>query len=254
MKLSNHLMDQFARDGYLFFSGLFSKKELGPLRRGLETMSSRRGPEVVLEPNREDVLKVVFGVDVHDEAYRRLACHPFLLLPTEQLLGTRAYIYQARINFNSGFAGRGWGWHQDFNQWYRQDGLQGPNALVVGVYLDDVNACNGPLMVVRGSYKRGHIYIPDRMEIDDDIVAGLVREGGIEALIGPPGSVAILHSNTVHGSTPNISPWPRCICYMIYNSVENTTISHPRGNFRCRTDFTPLAPLHDTCLAELVDE
>jgi ectoine hydroxylase len=177
-----------------------------------------------------------------------------LLLATEQLLGTRAYIYQARINFNSGFAGGGWGWHQDFNQWFRLDGLQGPNALLVGVYLDDVNACNAPLLVVPGSHKRGHIYIPDRMEIDDGIVAELVREGGIEALIGPPGSVAFLHCNTVHGSTSNITPWPRCICYMVYNSVENTTISHPRGNFRCRTDFTPLAPLQDTCLAELIDE
>jgi ectoine hydroxylase len=253
MKLSDQLMDQFASDGYLFFPGLFSTKELGPLRKGLQTMSSRRGPEVVLEPSGNDVLKVVFGVDVHDEAYRRLRCHPVLLTPTEQLLGTQAYVYQARINFNSGFTGGGWGWHQDFNQWYRQDGLQGPNALLVGVYLDDVNACNAPLMVIPGSHKHGHIYIPDRMEIDNDIVAGLVREGGIEALIGPPGSVAFLHSNTVHGSTANITPWPRCICYMIYNSVENTTISHPRGDFRCRTDFTPLSSLDEKCLLALVD-
>jgi ectoine hydroxylase len=110
------------------------------------------------------------------------------------------------------------------------------------------------LMVIPGSHKYGHIYIPDRMEIDNDIVAGLVRDGGIEALIGPPGSVAFLHSYTVHGSTPNISPWPRSICYMIYNSVENTIISHPRGDFRCRTDFTPLSSLGETCLLELVDE
>src|SRR5271168_3307855 len=99
MKLSDHLMDQFARDGYLFFPGLFSTKELGPLRKGLATLSRRRGPEVVLEPAGDDVLKVVFGVDVHDEAYRRLRCHPTILTPTEQLLGTRAYVYQARINF-----------------------------------------------------------------------------------------------------------------------------------------------------------
>jgi ectoine hydroxylase len=254
MKLTDDLLDQFGREGYLFFPGLFSQQELCPLRRGLDALSRRRGPETVLEASGNDVLKLVFGVDVHDEAYRRLRSHPNLLVPSEQLLGTRAYLYQARINFNAGFAGEGWGWHQDFNQWYRQDGLQGSNALLVGIYLDDVNACNAPLMVIPGSQKRGHIFVPDRMEIDLDIVAELVRDGAIEALIGPPGSVAFLDSNTVHGSTRNISPWPRCICYMIYNSVANTVISHPRGNFRCSTDFTPLSPLGENCLLELVDE
>jgi hypothetical protein len=40
---------------------------------------------------------------------------------------------------------------------------------------------------------------------------------------------------------------------MLHNSAENTTISHPRGDFRCRTDFTPSTPLHDSCLSELLD-
>jgi ectoine hydroxylase len=254
MTLSDELRDRFARDGYLYFPGQFSARELRPLRRGLETMSARRGPEVVFEAGREGVPKILFGVDSHDEAYRRLSCHPSLLTPAEQLLGARSYVYQARINFNAGFAGEGWGWHQDFNQWFRQDGLQGPNALLAAVYLDDVNACNAPLMVVPGSHRRGHIYIPDRMEIAEDVVAGLVREGGIDALIGPPGSVAFLHSNIVHGSTRNITPWSRSICYLIYNSVANTAITHPRGDFRCRTDFTPLSPLDERCLLELVDD
>jgi ectoine hydroxylase len=254
MKLNEHLVDQFARDGYLFFQDVFSRQELGPLRKGLETMSAMRGPEVVLERTGGDVVRVIFGVDEHHQAYRRLRCHPALLEPTEQLLGTPVYVYQARINFNSGFAGGGWGWHQDFNQWYRQDGLQGPDALVVGVYLDDVNACNAPLMVIPKSHKRGLIYIPDRMEIDNEIVAELVRENGIEALVGRPGSVVFLHANSVHGSTRNITPWPRSICYMIYNSVANTSIAHPRDQFRCRTDFSPLAALSEKCLLELVDE
>ena len=254
MKLSDPLLNQFDRDGYLVFPGLVTRKELGPLWKALDTMSSRRGPDVVLERNGNDVLRVVFGVDVHEEAFRRLRCHPALLTPAEQMLGTRAYVYQARVNFNSGFAGAGWGWHQDFNQLHRFDGLQMPNALLAGVYLDEINACNAPLMVIPKSHKCGHINIPDRMEIGNDVVADMVREGGIEALMGPPGTVVFLHANTVHGSAPNMTPWERRICYMLYNSVENTTISHPRGDFRCRTDFTPLTPLHDTCLSELFDE
>jgi ectoine hydroxylase len=253
MKLSDDLVNQFARDGYIIFPGLFTTAELVPLRKELETLGAGRGPDVVVERNCDDVIRVVFGVDVHYEAYRRLSCHPHLLTPAEQLVGTQVYVYQARVNFNTGFAGAGWGWHQDFNQLYRFDGLKRPNALLAGVFLDDINACNAPLMVIPGSHKHGHIYVPDRMEIGNDIIAQLVREGGIQALIGPPGTVVLLHANTVHGSTPNMTPWPRCICYIVYNSVENTTFAHPRGNFRCGTDFTALTPLHEACLSELAD-
>jgi ectoine hydroxylase len=253
MRLSSDLVDQFSREGYLFFPGLFSAREVGPLRRGLERLSSRRGPEVVCDPIPPSTVRIVFGVDVLDGAYRRLRSHPFLLTPAEQILGTKVCIYQARINFNRAFSGVGWGWHQDFNQWFRQDGLQKADALLVGVFLDEVNACNAPLMVIPGSHKRGHIYLPDRMEIDEAVVAEFVREGGIRPLIGCAGSVVLLHPLTVHGSTRNITPWPRSICYLSYNSVANTAILHPRGDFRCGTDFTPLPLLDAGCLAELAD-
>lgn len=248
MKLSEEQIAEFRERGYLFFPGLLEDREVMVLRGAVQELLQREGPEVVREETDPNVVKMVFGAHLFEDTYRRLACHPDLLIPTEQLLGSKAHVFQSRYNPKIGFAGGGWGWHQDFNQWYRQDGMKHPRALMTSVFLDDNNACNAPLMVIPGSHKRGHIYVPDRMEIELETIRELVEAGGIEALIGPPGSVLFLDCITVHGSTQNMSPWPRGIFYFNYNSVENRELESRRAVHHCSTDFTPLEPLEQDCL------
>ena len=43
--------------------------------------------------------------------------------------------------------------------------------------------------------------------LDKETVARLADEGGMLAPKGKPGSVLLFHSNIVHASAPNISPW-----------------------------------------------
>ena len=57
------------------------------------------------------------------------------------------------------------------------------------------------------------------MEIDEKLVENLAERHGIETIMGKPGGVAFIHCNLVHGSSTNISPWPRAILYINYNSV-----------------------------------
>lgn len=247
MKLTNAQIAEFQQRGYLFFPALFSPEEVEVLRRAVPDLLAREGPEVLREDDGEGV-KMVFGAHLYHETFRRLSLHPRLLAPSEQLLGSAVHVFQARLNPKMGFSGGGWGWHQDFNQWYRHDGMQKPRALMAAVFLDEANACNAPLMVIPGSHQRGHFYVPERMEIDLDTIREMVDEGGIEALVGPAGSVALLDCVTVHGSTPNMSPWSRWIFYLNYNSVENREIEARRAVHHCSTDFTPLEPLADDCL------
>lgn len=248
MRLTNEQIAEFDERGYLFFPSLFSPAELGGLRESLPALLSRTGPEVVREEADTRRAKIVFGVHGFDEGFRRLTLHPRLLVPSEQILRSGVCIYQVRLNPKAGFSGGGWGWHQDFNQWHRFDGMQQPHALMVAVFLDDVTACNAPLMVIPGSHKRGHIPMPDTMDIDLETVREMAEAGGTEALTGPAGSVAFLSCLLVHGSTGNLSPWPRCLFFVNYNSVENPELTKPRDPYRCGTDFTPLRPLPDDCL------
>ena len=51
-------------------------------------------------------------------------------------------------------------------------------------------------------------------KIDHATLGQLVDQGGIEALTGPTGSVALLHCNIVHGSSDNVSPMSRAVFYL----------------------------------------
>lgn len=248
MQLSQPQIDLYREQGYLFFPELFSSEEVDVVRRAVPDLLSHEGPEVLREESDKRSVRMVFGAHFFQETFRRLARHPRLLSPTEQLLGSGVHVFQSRFNPKMGFTGNGWGWHQDFNQWHRFDGMKKPRGLLTGVFIDDINACNAPLMLIPGSQKRGHVPVPDRMEIDLDTIRDMAEEGGIEPIIGPPGSVLFLDCTTVHGSTPNISPWSRWIHYFLYNSVENQEIDGHREIHLCDTDFTPLEALPDDCL------
>jgi ectoine hydroxylase len=52
--------------------------------------------------------------------------------------------------------------------------------------------------------------------------------------------------NCMHGSNGNITPWPRSNIFVVFNSVENTTVdpfSAPgrRPPFIASRDFTPVS-------------
>ena len=56
----------------------------------------------------------------------------------------------------------------------------------------------------------------------------------------------------VHASPPNISPFGRTIVYLSLCHVENHIRAFNRAEWIAHRDFTPIAPLADDCLAELV--
>ena len=130
----------------------------------------------------------------------------------------------------------------------------------IAVYLDDVTAANGPLLFIPRSHKDGTLPAGHDIEttnyplwtLDRDTVTRLASAGGIEALVGKPGSVVIFHSNLVHASPPNISPFGRTIVYLSLCAVSNHIRRYKRAEYIAHRDFSPIKPLADDCLSELV--
>ena len=87
--------------------------------------------------------------------------------------------------------------------------------------------------------------------LDRETVSRLAEEGGIVAPTGRPGSVLVFHSNLVHASPPNISPWPRTIVYLSLCEVGNHIRRFERPPWIAHRDFSPIEPLADDCLLEL---
>jgi ectoine hydroxylase len=250
MQLTAQQLEEVAERGFLLLPSVFSAREMDLVRDSVPRVVGRGGPEVIREDSDASVVKMIFATHRTDDVFARVARHPRLIGPVEQILGDRVHLFQSRLNIKSAFRGEGWPWHQDFNQWHRLDGMQTPHAFIAALFLDDVNPCNGPLMVIPGSQTRGHIVNDASMEIDEAVVEDAANDSGIVPLMGPPGTVALFDCLIIHGSAQNITPWPRRILYLNFCAVSNRELLPRRAYFHCDTDMRPIVPLADDCLFE----
>lgn len=260
MRLSDAEIERFGRDGYLFFHGLFTGDEVSVLRSAMREVLDSANRNVKMEETG-NAIRMIKGSHLYNDVMHRLTCHPRLVEPSEQLLGSKVYVHQTRLNLKEGLKSspsRGYPWHQDFSTFHRLDGMPEPRALVVSVFLDDVTVCNAPLMMISGSHKSGLVInrssAPDpdpniQLVIEGEVIRELVESYNLVAPLGPAGSAIFMDVAMVHGSTENISPMNRAIYYVIFNSTENKCANLLRGDdYEASSDFTTVIPLSDDCL------
>ncbi|TMH36942.1 MAG: proline hydroxylase [Betaproteobacteria bacterium] len=260
MKLTPDQIAQFDRDGYLFFPGLFTPQEMKSLNEAVPALTLRRDAFNVREKG-SDAVRTTFAAHLYSEPFARLARHPRMVEPVQQLLGEAVYMHQFKINSKTAFEGDVWQWHQDYGTWRNDDLMPTERAMNVAIFLDDVNAFNAPLMFIPGSHKKGVIDATYDLTttsyplwtLDHALVAQLVeraggKHGGIVSPLGPAGSMIVFHSCLVHASSSNLSPWNRVSVYLSLCAVSNHIRRHKRPEYIAQRDFTPIACLPDDCL------
>jgi len=246
-------IDFFETKGYLAFESFFGREEVDKLAAELvEVWKAAKASDddtIVREPGG-DIVRSVFAIHESNAVFGALLRDRRLVAMAEQILGSQVYIHQSRINYKTGFRGKEFYWHSDFETWHTEDGMPRMRALSVSIALSDNYALNGPLMLVPGSHRH---YVtctgatPDdnykkslrAQEIgtpDDDSLRWLVDQGGIDAPTGPAGSIVMFDCNTMHGSNGNITPLPRSNIFAVYNSIENALLP-PFAGTRPRPDF-----------------
>jgi ectoine hydroxylase len=258
MKLTAQQLQTFDEEGYLFLPECFSRAEAALLLREAQAIYALEREEVWRE--KSGVARTAFAAHTYNESYRRLGRHPRLIEPVEQLLGGRVYMHQFKINAKTAFDGDVWQWHQDYGTWARDDEMPEPRAMNIAVFLDEVTPVNGPLMFIPRSHKSGTLAAGHDLEttsyplwtLDRATVTRLAEAGGIVAPTGPAGSVLLFHSNLVHASPSNISPWNRTIVYLSLCEVTNHIRRFKRAEWIAHRDFTPIEALADNCFDELL--
>lgn len=270
MKLTPEQLAQFDRDGYLFFPGLFTPEETRVLNDAVPELYSRREDYNVREKGK-DAVRTNFAAHMYSEPFARLARHPRMIEPVEDLLGEKLYMHQFKINGKMAFEGDVWQWHQDYGTWLNDDMMPTERAMNVAIFMDDVTEHNGPLMFIPGSHKKGVVNAKHDLTttsyplwtVDNDLIRQLVQRaggkgtydaagrhvgGGIVSPKGPAGSMILFHSCLVHASGSNLSPFNRVSVYLSLCAVSNHIRRHKRPEYIAHRDFTPIECLPDDCL------
>jgi ectoine hydroxylase len=270
MKLTIDQHARFERDGYLFFPGLFSSEEARTLTAAVPELYSRREAYNVREKGK-DAIRTNFAAHLYSEPFARLARHPRMVEPVQELIGEALYMHQFKINGKQAFDGDVWQWHQDYGTWLNDDRMPAERAMNVAIFLDDVNEYNGPLMFIPGSHKRGVVEARHDLTttsyplwtIDNDLIGQLVERaggpggfdaagryvpGGIVSPKGPAGSMILFHGCLVHASGSNLSPWNRVSVYLSLCAISNHIRRFKRPEYIAHRDFTPIETLPDDCL------
>ncbi len=251
--LTQEQVASYQKNGFLFIDSVFSPAEVEAIQQAKDILwdqpATATRPEVIREPE-SDSIRSIFAVHRDDAYFKGLSQDPRLVHIATQLLGGDVYIHQSRINFKSGFSGKEFYWHSDFETWHVEDGMPRMRALSMSLALTENLATNGPVMVIPGSHRhyvtcvgqtpenhytsslKRQVYgTPDRQSL-----SFLVERGGIAMPTGRPGSLLIFDCNIMHGSNSNITPYPRSNLFLVYNSVENR-LQHPFGAPMPRPDY-----------------
>jgi ectoine hydroxylase len=260
MKLTPEQHEQFDREGFLFFPGLFTPAETKVLTDAVPALYARREACNVREKG-SDAVRTNFAAHLYSEPFARLARHPRMIGPVQELFDEALYMHQFKVNGKMAFEGDVWQWHQDYGTWLNDDMMPTERAMNVAIFLDDVNEYNGPLMFIPGSHKKGVVEAKHDLTttsyplwtVDNDLISQLVaraggKNGGIVSPKGPAGSMILFHSCLVHASTSNLSPWNRVSVYLSLCAVSNHVRRFKRPEYIAHRDFAPIECLPDDCL------
>jgi len=141
MDLTTEQRKRFDEDGYLFFPGLFSQKEIQYLVTAVPELYERREEYNVREKG-SDAVRTNFAAHLYSKPFAKLARHPRMIKPVEDLLQESLYMHQFKINGKMAFEGDVWQWHQDYGTWVNDDLMPSAHAMNVAIFLDEVTEYN----------------------------------------------------------------------------------------------------------------
>lgn len=264
-------VQQYLQQGYLLVDTLLNASEINALAAEADRIFSTESEGRVFEDDRRTV-RSVNGPHFMSALYDRLARLPRLLELAQALLDGAVYLHQYKINAKRGLDGELWEWHSDYWFWKVEDGMPTSDALTAAIFLDDVTPFNGPMLMVPGSHRQeitaDHHEQPVagsaagwenttskhlKHRLRRDYLQHVIGEAGLQSATGRAGSVLFFHSNLLHSSSTNMSPWDRRIVFVSYSSIRNTLrdVAAPRPAFLASRNFAPLTPLaHDMLFSD----
>lgn len=226
--LTQSQVDQYDRDGYVVVEDVIDADTLSELRlvtddlvaeaRGITEHTSTLDLDPSHTPDKPLVRRIKHPYFAHP-FYQSIAAYPPMMAILSSLIGTDIRLRTGgKVNLKLAGDGAAIEWHQDwaFYPHTNQD------VLAVGMLLDDMDADNGPLLVVPGSHT-GPIYDHHSQEVFCGAID--VKREGLDLsdaceLHGSAGAITVHHARLVHGSAMNRSSRARRILFYVYAACD----------------------------------
>ncbi len=220
-------IEQYRELGYLVVSGVFDAELLAEIRRAVDAIIADAGKvtthtdvydlEESHTPEKPRVRRIKTP-HKHFPFFAELTRNPRITGVLAQLIGSDLRLHGAKLNMKSAGYGAAVEWHQDWAFYPHTN----DDVLATGLYLDDCDMANGPLLVVPGTHK-GPVY---DHHADGYFVGAMAPEiEGLDyakavPLTGKAGSMTIHHARLVHGSALNTSSKPRRLLLHEYTAAD----------------------------------
>ncbi len=220
-------IEQYRELGYLVVSGVFDTELLAEIRGAVDAIIADAGKVTThtdvydLEESHTPEQPRVRRIKTphkHFPFFAELTRNPRITSILAQLIGENIRLHGAKLNMKSAGYGAAVEWHQDWAFYPHTN----DDVLATGLYLDDCDMANGPLLVVPGTHK-GPVY---DHHADGYFVGAMAPEiEGLDyakavPLTGRAGSMTIHHARLVHGSALNTSSKPRRLLLHEYTAAD----------------------------------
>jgi phytanoyl-CoA hydroxylase len=226
--LTSQQIETYRRDGYLVIPRLIEGEQLAELRaltdrivaeaRGVSANDDLYDLEASHSAALPRVRRLKPAIFKRYEFFRALTRDPKITSILTGLLGPNIRLYGGKLNMKSAGYGSPVEWHQDWAFYPHTN----DDVLATGIYLDDCDMDNGPLLVIPGSH-RGPTWdhhADGRFCGAMTLASCDIDLGKAVPLTGPAGSMTIHHARLVHGSALNKSNRQRRLLLHEYTAAD----------------------------------
>ena len=207
MTTATSIKESFDRDGFVTSKNIFTSSEISSYRKDFDQLAEQVG--------RQESQNAIVHRHFDLPFIWQMATDERLIELMEQIMGPDVMLLSTGFfcKYPEKKAHAFVGWHQDTHYW----GLEPPIAFSAWIAIDDSDARNGAMQVVRGSHhqgvlphgkseREGNLLRVYQQEVSSDHF----QQKDIATLELKPGQVSVHHGLTLHGSQPNCSDRRRC--------------------------------------------
>ena len=243
-------MIEYFEHGFFKLTEFFNKGDILKIKEQIPEIVKNEKSVTIYEDNSNTV-RSIMGYHNANKVLNYYSQEPRILDIVKELLRSKVYISQSKINLKKSKLGKKWDYHRGFTFWHLLDGIPNSDMISVFICLTKQTKKNGAVYVLKGSHldvdidliKQESVIITDKRENDTSSNLSIqIKKHFLkkykeryekEYLVGDVGDVFFMHPCLLHASDDNTALESRDLMITVYNSINNLPTKQNRPTYLC---------------------